>query len=120
MPGPWRPDTGNISSAFLIVSISDEMPGPWRRPPHKNIVPNQVAVSISDEMPGPWRQEHRRYIQRRQGRVSISDEMPGPWRLCRPLAEWAGLESFNLRRDARPLATLPANQHTTNNIEVSI
>ena len=61
-------------------------------------------VSISDEMPGPWR------LRRECGNfiaiyVSISDEMPGPWRL----EDWkviGGLRpGFNLRRDARPLAT---------------
>src|SRR6266513_1750704 len=37
--------------------------------------------------------------------ISISDEMPGPWRL--PAHEyWMCIDrNFNLRRDARPLAT---------------
>ena len=38
--------------------------------------------------------------------VSISTEMPGPWRRCNDvLVSSGGCTSFNLNRDARPLAT---------------
>src|SRR5205823_6584936 len=69
-------------------------PRPWSR------------VSISDEMPGPWRprtssrclQPFRRFNLRRDARPLAT--------LCRLLwrCPWG---CFNLRRDARPLATPP-------------
>src|SRR5205809_5626849 len=40
------------------VSISTEMPGPWRRP-GVAITVSVVEVSISTEMPGPWRHRKR-------------------------------------------------------------
>ncbi len=62
------------------------------------------SISISDEKPGPWR---RRHLWRNRDRrlISISDEKPGPWRLS--VGEvTAGFDTnFNLRREARPLAT---------------
>ena len=39
-------------------------------------------VSISDEMPAPWRQEALSAMRDARG-VSISDEMPAPWRLLK-------------------------------------
>jgi hypothetical protein len=41
----------------------------------------EFNVSISDEMPGPWRLEISDKSHRTFYLVSISDEMPGPWRL---------------------------------------
>src|SRR5207248_2128616 len=38
--------------------------------------------------------------------LSISDEMPGPWRHRRHADLKGALRDFNLRRDARPLATV--------------
>src|SRR6266566_4503118 len=38
--------------------------------------------------------------------ISISDEMPGPWRQDKPPMMEETIIDFNLRRDARPLATL--------------
>ncbi len=37
------------------VSISDEMPGPFRRQSARASTKTRLAVSISDEMPGPFR-----------------------------------------------------------------
>src|SRR5439155_25591015 len=64
-----------------------------------------LSVSISDEMPGPWGVLMAGYTVTVPFVVSISDEMPGPWRLPHidRLGGW--LHGFNLRRDARPLAT---------------
>src|SRR6266699_2555174 len=39
------------------------------------------------------------------GRISISGEMPGPWRHASAFPQVAVTRDFNLRRDARPLAT---------------
>src|SRR5207247_204945 len=53
---------------------------------------------------GPW----RRVLPQRacsQRSVSISTEMPGPWRLLPLKVVGIHLISFNLNRDARPLAT---------------
>src|SRR5438034_10159057 len=65
---------------------------------------NQVRVSISTEMPGPWRQFHVE-VFKSDSLVSISTEMPGPWRPVVLLAPTPVLGGFNLNRDARPLAT---------------
>src|SRR6266496_2271708 len=121
---PWKP----VSTPITYVSISTEMPGPWRltallpehrffqgfnlnrdaRPLATNMISQQfgffLVVSISTEMPGPWRQLiHTPGSQ--ASPVSISTEMPGPWRR-RAHTRRAHLHtSFNLNRDARPLAT---------------
>src|SRR6266496_1517927 len=77
-----------------LVSISTEMPGPWRR--------------IG------WREESEEWV------VSISTEMPGPWRPIVWLARRSSMESFNLNRDARPLATRSEMSSRLNGIVVSI
>ncbi len=110
------------------ISISDEKPGPWRRL-HKirshshhqgfqsqtrsqapgdmsTTLPWPLAsrISISDEKPGPWRPRCLPGL-RIAGRISISDEKPGPWRLDRARHNRVEVANFNLRREARPLAT---------------
>ena len=106
MPGPWRPRIGRESgcdlNAFqsqprcqapgdhdallfawhaLYVSISTEMPGPWRLLSCLHLMMH-LLVSISTEMPGPWRQEYNQITAKGELMVSISTEMPGPWRRC--------------------------------------
>src|SRR2546425_12564029 len=62
MPGPWRLGCGDYDCTLWVVSISTEMPGPWRRD-------GVTCVQFADE-------------------------------------------SFNLNRDARPLATPMAVRST--------
>ncbi len=67
--------------------------------------PSPHNVSISTEMPGPW----RLWWDEGKGQtfyVSISTEMPGPWRLQSASSTRTATTSFNLNRDARPLATI--------------
>src|SRR2546423_15719905 len=63
-----------------------------------------VSISISDEMPGPWRQGSS-CLHEPSAVISISDEMPGPWRLIFDILSRAFTGYFNLIRVARPLAT---------------
>src|SRR6266699_656885 len=62
------------------------------------------GISISDEMPGPWRLNLPPLATGEQG-ISISDEMPGPWRRLAVPQELSAFADFNLRRDASPLAS---------------
>src|SRR6266566_2126381 len=64
----------------------------------------KLYISISDEKPGPWRPRCLPGL-RIAGRISISDEKPGPWRLDRARHNRVEVANFNLRREARPLAT---------------
>src|SRR5437868_1478010 len=64
-----------------------------------------MCISISDEMPGPWRRKHTLAAQMAEAGISISDEMTGPWRQLLFQPSRFVLIYFNLRRDARPLAT---------------
>src|SRR5438552_4431636 len=68
-----------------------------------------LYVSISDAMPGPRRHERVNHGEYENTDVSISDEMPGPWRRSRKDCVCLELFCFNLRRDARPLATSQAS-----------
>src|SRR6266699_3719498 len=43
--------------------------------------------------------------------ISISDEKPGPWRLLRIVITNNLSRYFNLRREARPLATTPTTPY---------
>ena len=111
------------------------MPGPWRRSVHSHRTIDATCVSISTEMPGPWRllvtQARANVLVRFQSQprcqapgddsgalswiaqsvpVSISTEMPGPWRRTKSDSTLARLLSFNLNRDARPLATQMMSQ----------
>ena len=121
-------DIASAMSCRMTVSISSEMPGPWRRSRLVLASSDHADVSISSEMPGPWRRIVR--VARHQVHdVSISSEMPGPWRRlvalqcvieyrsfqsqarCQAPGDMHGCLSlpacscFNLKRDARPLAT---------------
>src|SRR5439155_234713 len=125
MPGPWRPfhrkNRDMVTWCFNLRR--DARPLATRYPPkHGNA---SVEVSISDEMPGPWRlsqihdlldSEPRFQSQTRcqapgdfsdhslpvlSTQVSISDEMPGPWRLVALQHNIRLPPRFNLRRDAR-------------------
>ncbi len=76
-------------------------------------------ISISDEMPGPWRLNLPPLATGEQG-ISISDEMPGPWRRLAVPQELSAFADFNLRRDARPLATPDALARETLSRQISI
>jgi len=95
----------SVSPRRRSISISDEMPGPWRHGIYATVRSYTSWISISDEMPGPWRHIKRVLMAEKvyqfqsQTRcqapgdcdannplvlahyISISDEMPGPWRL---------------------------------------
>ncbi len=63
-----------------------------------------LHVSISGEKPIPWRRRCRG-VWGYPRLVSISGEKPIPWRRARPNIDLAFNLSFNLRREANPLAT---------------
>src|SRR6266496_3350008 len=56
-------------------------------------------------MPGPWRLRSTGPGVGDENYVSISTEMPGPWRRTYQCTSHCKSWSFNLNRDARPLAT---------------
>src|SRR5205823_2230545 len=81
MPGPWRQDAKKPARLPRRVSISTEMPGPWR-PSADHRMARLPAVSISTEMPGPWRRKlksghiyYRRYVS------TFELASPGAWHL---------------------------------------
>src|SRR5437762_1528527 len=80
------------------------MPGPWR--PSEAValenVPYKFQSQTRCQAPGDSMCLMYRSIERI---VSISDEMPGPWRPAKWQSLLAACTRFNLRRDARPLAT---------------
>src|SRR6266567_4659496 len=113
-----------------VISISDEKPGPWRRCPlvyppisiylfqsqTRSQAPGDsvlfavalasFSISISDEKPGPWRRRDfvtvpiLPYIFQSQTRSQAPGDVDtNGWYKRRG---WY----FNLRREARPLATL--------------
>ena len=77
---PGDPIRSPYSAPEDPVSISDEMPAPWRPLLKSGVAGPGVTVSISDEMPAPWRRITLQRWEPRSIRVSISDEMPAPWR----------------------------------------
>src|SRR6266567_2975946 len=86
------------------ISISDEMPGPWRQ---KSDVSSHLRLEYFNlrRYARPLATSSRARDVKASHIISISDEMPGPWRLqclAIPIQEFI---HFNLRRDARPLAT---------------
>src|SRR5437667_286081 len=106
MPGPWRPIFHMFNQLTRFISISDEMPGPWRP---KKLLPlvcahREFQSQTGCQAPGHCRKES--YHKFREF-ISISDEMPGPWRRYMLFLAIAPPDNFNLRRDARPLATEP-------------
>src|SRR6266702_473879 len=104
----------------------------------------ELLVSISSEMPAPWRPRHvtiggggNRWFQsqaRCQPRgdhfdnfgiigyesVSISSEMPAPWRHGHNSAHPSRLPCFNLKRDASPVATTSIWADVSGALNVSI
>ncbi len=56
-------------------------------------------------MPGPWRPLSLLVPDYTPLSISISGEMPGPWRRITDGPNGKADFNFNLRRDARPLAT---------------
>src|SRR6266566_3480759 len=88
MPGPWRP----CSDVFLPVDV-------W-------------SFQSQTRCQAPGDHEHDRYAEH-DHKISISDEMPGPWRPQHPFAGCLCARYFNLRRDARPLATTIVNSVAT-------
>ncbi len=110
------------------ISISDEKPGPWRRPhssrgyecvDHFNLrrearplatdyalYSNQPLVQFQSQTrsqaPGD---AHKINYGLFTEFISISDEKPGPWRPLNHCLVSCSSRYFNLRREARPLAT---------------
>ncbi len=121
---------GYPGSFEQVVSISSEMPAPWRlqrvsqfmkelgvfqsqarcQPRGDLVVSSALThfqiVSISSEMPAPWRRPIKGERHVRDFFVSISSEMPAPWRLAYAMIAGIAIQSFNLKRDASPVATL--------------
>src|SRR6266487_2578923 len=103
MPGPWRRRSVLNRTHCADISISDEMPGPWRpwsdvfltfdvwsfqsqtrcQAPgdheHDRYAEHDHKISISDEMQAPGDLNIRSLVVSARD-ISISDEMPGPWR----------------------------------------
>ncbi len=127
-PIPWRQLDTASGSLTILVSISGEKPIPWRRRSRRNHI-DREKVSISGEKPIPWRPDVVRgcptkvYVFQSQARsqspgdeadvyivlatdaVSISGEKPIPWRRGHSSPPLVLQCSFNLRREANPLAT---------------
>src|SRR6266487_1491402 len=116
------------SQAERDVSISTEMPGPWRpvfgewSPHHLTMFQSQPRCQAPGDCGGMKEKDKRSTFQsqprcqapgdynlpHRQGQpqpVSISTEMPGPWRRSVLQLIQMLFLGFNLNRDARPLAT---------------
>src|SRR6266566_609858 len=133
-PGPWRPRCLPGLRIAGRISISDEKPGPWRldRARHNRVeVANfnlrrearPLATSCGLLYPalvGLFQSQTRSqapgdaYPRRAEPfsiAISISDEKPGPWRRRQQIAAQMGGENFNLRREARPLATTPTTPY---------
>ena len=87
-----------ITTSFH-VSISSEMPGPWRR--MKIWACCDMSVSISSEMPGPWRRRASLHHRNEESFNLKRDARP----LATPGIRRQSSAGFNLKRDARPLAT---------------
>src|SRR6266496_4294910 len=86
------------------VSISTEMPGPWRPLLFFLMSTQTVGFNLNrDARPLATHATGTTIDHERQ--VSISTEMPGPWRLGLTKTEAYPSSCFNLNRDARPLAT---------------
>src|SRR2546429_1880075 len=82
------------------------MPGPWRLLFLKIVGIANVEFQSQKrcQAPGDWREDgYHKFWEF----ISISDEMPGPWRRYMFFLAIAPPDNFNLRRDARPLATEP-------------
>src|SRR6266699_2695794 len=96
----------------LFISISDEMPGPWRPGWQGYLRCNGWEFQSQTRCQAPGDYQHPNTGCVLTG-ISISDEMPGPWRLAVAFNLWMLTTNFNLRRDARPLAT-PNSIHVIN------
>src|SRR6266487_3766340 len=104
MPGPWRQMQwlmGHLYDFRFQSRPRCQAPGDGQ-PLQGSLTFS--GVSISTEMPGPWRLAWD-YRPKPGEQVSISTEMPGPWRRSGVTCVQFPDESFNLDRDARPLAT---------------
>ncbi len=88
----------------FLISISDEKPGPWRLATGKVYDCNSAAFQSQTRCQAPGDKVIEKY-EKPKIEISISDEMPGPWRLHASFLSQESRQYFNLRRDARPLAT---------------
>src|SRR6266705_260084 len=104
MPGPWRRRSVLNRTHCADISISDEVPGPWRPSSDVFLTFDVSSFQSQTRCQAPGDHEHDRYAEH-DHKISISDEMPGPWRPQHPFAGCLCARYFNLRRDARPLAT---------------
>src|SRR6266699_3258574 len=86
------------------ISISDEMPGPWRRNGTSHLIGRSLIFQSQTRCQAPGDSATIR-LDFSGDSISISDEMPGPWRRSSRLSSSCARFYFNLRRDARPLAT---------------
>ncbi len=112
MPGPWRRRSVLNRTHCADISISDEMPGPWRPWSDVFLTFDVWSFQSQTRCQAPGDHEHDRYAEH-DHKISISDEMPGPWRPQHPFAGCLCARYFNLRRDARPLATTIVNSVAT-------
>src|SRR6266567_2507213 len=96
-----------VALASFSISISDEKPGPWRRRDFVTvpILPYIFQSQTRSQAPGDYNAFTRSLLC---WFISISDEKPGPWRRMFQLISFLLVSNFNLRREARPLATLSA------------
>src|SRR6266566_3138429 len=95
------------------VSISTEKPAPWRRMILVVFIVLFVLFQSQPRSQPPGDRPCHVFFASLPG-VSISTEKPAPWRRKPPIQVPAPLVSFNLNREASPLATdfstVPENQ----------
>src|SRR6266536_1803265 len=80
------------------------MPGPWRRIDRCFSIDKPYLFQSQPRCPAPG-DDITLCMKTFSLHVSISTEMPGPWRPRVPSPPSVRFVSFNLNRDARPLAT---------------
>ncbi len=97
-------EEGGFLAGDRGVSISSEMPAPWR---HKSRYRHRCTIICfnlkRDASPVATLDVLLVYLLVLV--VSISSEMPAPWRLLFIHVNYHKILSFNLKRDASPVAT---------------
>src|SRR6266571_1980704 len=100
--GDKLPQTVRLS--WDEVSISSEMPAPWRLIP-VTAPPGATRGFNLKRDASPVATSHIDYLLNVYSDVSISSEMPAPWRRGEELSFNDAFRGFNLKRDASPVAT---------------
>src|SRR6266699_1292391 len=110
MPGPWR-----LARNGLFVLCNDNFNLRRDARPLATIAAQHgldliIVISISDEMPGPWRPYAILQRHSKIGGFQSQTRCQAPGDVYLHTSRRESEHNFNLRRDARPLATLTNNQ----------